>query len=69
MVTEVLKMNRKIAHLVPKMGRENYRFGLTVSSLRATLWLNFVCKKEKEKPLRPGDQWPRENYILWSENE
>ena len=31
--------------------------------------VEFCLEKEKEKPLGPGDQWPRENYILWSENE
>ena len=57
----------KIAHLVLKKGKENYMFGLTVGTLRAALWLNFVWEKrkkikiKKEKPLgggeEPGDQW------------
>ena len=32
----------KIAHLVLKMGKENYMFGLTVGTLRAALWLGPV---------------------------
>ena len=51
----------QITHLVLKMGKENYMFGLTVGTLRAALWLNFFLGKEKEKPLgageEPGDKW------------
>jgi len=39
----------KITHLVLKMGRENYMFGLTVGTLRAALWLNFVWELRKRK--------------------
>ena len=51
----------KITHLVLKMGKENDMFGLTVGTLRAALWLNFVWeKRKKKKPLgageEPGDQ-------------
>jgi len=35
-------------HLVLKMGRENYMFGLTVGALRAALWLNFFGEKRKK---------------------
>ena len=49
----------KITHLVLKMGKENYMFGLTVGTLRAVV--EFCLGKEKEKPLgggeEPGDQW------------
>jgi len=41
-------MGRKLTHLVFKMGRENYMFGLTVGTLRAALWLNFVWEKRKK---------------------
>ena len=41
-------MGRKITHLVLKMGWENYVFGLTVGTLRAALWLNFVWEKRKK---------------------
>ena len=41
----------KITHLVLKMGKENDMFGLTVGTLRAALWLNFVWEKRKKKNL------------------
>jgi len=59
----------KIAHLVLKMGRENYMFGLTVSTLTAALWLNFVWEKRNKILWDQGTTWPRENYVFWSENE
>ena len=63
----------KITHLVLKMGKENDMFGLTVGTLRAALWLNFVWEKRKKKTSRSrgGTRGPvrRENYIFWSENE
>ena len=42
MFCQFLKWVEKITHLVLKMGKENYMFGLTVGTLRAALWLNFV---------------------------
>ena len=62
----------KITHLVLKMGKENYMFGLTVDTLRAALWLNFVWKKRKKNLWEQGrnqGQVGKENYIFWSENE
>ena len=37
-----------MTHFDFKMGRENYMFGLTVGTLRAALWLNFVWEKRKK---------------------
>ena len=58
----------KVTHLVLKMGRENYMFGLTVGKLRAALRLNFVWEKRKSKTSvsRGGTRRPlgRENYIF-----
>ena len=62
----------KITHLVLKMGKENYMFGLTVGTLRAALWLNlFREKRRKTSGSRGGTMGPvgREHYIFWSENE
>ena len=62
----------KITHLVLKMGMENYMFGLTVGTLRAALWLNFVWEKRNKNLWEQGrDQGTsgEENYIFWSENE
>ena len=57
----------KITHLVLKMGKENYMFGLTVGTLRAALWLNFVWEKRKKtfgsRGGTRGQVW-RENYIF-----
>ena len=44
----------KITHLVLKMGKENYMFGLTVGTLRAALWLNFVLEKGKKNLWEQG---------------
>ena len=44
----------KITHLVLKMGKENYMFGLTVGTLRAALWLNFVWEKRKKNLWEQG---------------
>ena len=44
----------KITHLVLKMGKENYMCGLTVGTLRAALWLNFVWEKRKKNPWEEG---------------
>ena len=44
----------KVTHLVLKMGRENYMFGLTVGKLRAALRLNFVWEKRKKKLWEQG---------------
>jgi len=43
----------KITHLL-KMGKENYMFGLTVDTLRAALWLNFVLEKRKKNLWEQG---------------
>ena len=48
MSREFWKWVGKITHLVLKMGRECYMFGLTVSTLRAALWLNYAWKKRKK---------------------
>ena len=48
MSCQFLKWVGKITHLVLKMGRENYMFGLTAGTLRAALWLNFVWEKRKK---------------------
>ena len=51
----------KITHMVLKMGKENYMYGLTVGTLRAALVVEFCLGKENEKPLgageEPRDQW------------
>jgi len=36
------------------MGKENYRFGLTVGTLRAALWLDFVWEKRKKNLWEQG---------------
>ena len=62
----------KITHLVLKMGKENDMFGLTVGTLRAALWLNFVWEKRKKTSgSMGGTRGPvgRENYIFWSQKE
>ena len=59
----------KITHLVLKMGKENYMFGLTVGTLRAALWLNFVWENTSGSRGGTRGQVGRENYIFWSENE
>ena len=48
MYREFWKWVGKITHLVLKMGREYYMFGLTVSTLKAALWLNFAWRKRKK---------------------
>ena len=39
---------------VLKMGKENDMFGLTVGTLRAALWLNFVWEKRKKNLWEQG---------------
>ena len=44
----------KITHLVLKMGKENDMFALTVGTLRAALWLNFVWEKRNKNLWEQG---------------
>ena len=54
MFCQFLKWVGKITHLVLKMGKENYMFDLTVGTLRAALWLNFVWEKRKKNLWEQG---------------
>ena len=53
---------------VLKMGRENYVWSDNEYT-ESCFGVEFFWGKEKEKPLGPGDQWPRENYMFGSENK